>query len=97
MHMKIQYGGNAIVTLEKAEKLLRDQLGDEYVWLLDSDLVFFTIPEVARHARMDEYAIRLRCESGEIPGSVRHGGKTGWRIPRSGLILYFASRLHGVQ
>jgi hypothetical protein len=38
---------------------------------------------------------RRWCEDGLINGAAFYGEKLGWRMPRSGLLLYLASRRTG--
>ncbi len=75
-----------------AENRLRGVPG--YTWLLDSPKQFWTAPEVAEPISVNMNTVKKWCSDGLIPGALNLGA-SGWRIPREGLILYFASRLGG--
>ncbi len=69
----------------------------EYAWLVDSERPWFTVAEVSERTGVGEGGVRAWCERGLIPGAVQFGHKIGWRIPRSGLLSYFASLHKGTS
>ncbi|MDE1904916.1 MAG: hypothetical protein KGH75_00515 [Rhodospirillales bacterium] len=72
--------------INAAEALLRNI--PEYDWLTKGGLQWWTIPQLAEHLPLGEAAIRARIR--EFPGAQDYGEKIGYRIPRSGVILYLA-------
>lgn len=63
----------------------------DYDWLTKSGLQFWTVSEVAKNLNIGPAAVRARCESGAFDGALFYGVQIGWRIPRSGLIVYLAT------
>jgi hypothetical protein len=78
----------AVRDIQEAERILA-QL-PEYGWLTSDSKSWWTVSEVAEHLEIGESAVRGWCEKGLIPGAVLHSRQLGWRIPRSGLMLYLA-------
>ncbi len=64
----------------------------EYRWLTSSGLQWWTVSEVADHLGVGKDVVRGWCERQEIPGAVLYGQQIGWRMPRSGLIVYCARK-----
>jgi hypothetical protein len=77
------------MTLEEAENLLSRI--PEYNWLTKDGTDWYKAEELATHLGIGEHAVRARCKDGSIHGATFYGEKIGWRIPRSGVILYLAS------
>jgi len=67
----------------------------EYAWLVDSEQPWYSVSEVSERTGIGEGGVRGWCERGLIPGAVLYGRQQGWRMPRSGLLLYFASLQRG--
>jgi len=80
---------------EAAEALLRTI--PEYAWLTQSGRQIYTTAEVAEYLHIGVFAVRVRCQDGLFPGAIDYGIGIGWRIPRSGLILYLANRVQQGQ
>jgi hypothetical protein len=62
----------------------------EYAWLVQSGKQFYTAAEVSAALGIGVGAVRALCERGDIAGAVLYGTQIGWRLPRSGLLLYLA-------
>lgn len=62
----------------------------EYDWIARSGQQWFTVSEVATAMAVGKEAVRGWCERGLIAGAVMYGQQIGWRMPRSGLLLYLA-------
>lgn len=65
----------------------------EYAWLCDAAQEWFTISDIARYARLSRDTVRDLVEDRQFPGAIRYTEGVGWRIPRSGLIEYYARKL----
>lgn len=74
--------------LRTAEQTLRTI--PEYRWLVNSEQPFWSSGNVAEHLAVSPTTVRLWCESGGIVGAAFYGGRIGWRMPRSGLIIFLA-------
>ena len=74
--------------LRAAEQTLRAI--PEYAWLADSGQQWYTVAEVAEAVSIGKDVIRRWCERGLIANAVMYGQQIGWRLPRSGLLLFFA-------
>jgi hypothetical protein len=72
--------------LREAEAMLRKI--PEYEWLITNGLQWWTVPQLAEHLPIGEAAIRARIH--EFPGAQDYGDKIGYRIPKSGVIMYLA-------
>jgi hypothetical protein len=77
------------MTVEQAQEILTKI--PEYAWLTASSELWFTTGEVAAALRTSPATVRSWCERGAIAGASDYGGRIGWRMPRSGLLLYFAA------
>lgn len=82
------------------EAYLRDLGYPEDAWLFSSQKWYRTA-EVAEQLAISGDTVNRLAEKGRIPGAVLHGEmssdlrrRTGWRLPRSGLIVYMARRRH---
>lgn len=64
----------------------------EYDWLTKSAQSWWTVAEVSLHTGVSHETVRSRCESGEIPGAIQYDRPVGWRMPRSGLLAFYAER-----
>ena len=64
----------------------------EYQWLLDSAKPFWVAKEIADILVVSPNTVKKWCADGLIPGAVDFGSG-GWRIPRTGLVIFLASRL----
>lgn len=62
----------------------------EYAWLVESDQPWWKAAEVAKHAGVTADVVRSWCDSGKIQGAMLYAQQVGWRMPRSGLLLFFA-------
>jgi hypothetical protein len=62
----------------------------EYAWLVQSGKQFYTVSEVSAALDIGVGAVRALAERGDIAGAVLYGTQIGWRLPRSGLMLYLA-------
>lgn len=67
----------------------------EYDWLSRSGQQWYTVSEVAPQMAVSKEMVRAWCERGQIVGAVLYGQQIGWRMPRSGLLLFFAEIVHG--
>ncbi|MBA3822629.1 MAG: hypothetical protein H0X24_01840 [Ktedonobacterales bacterium] len=74
-----------------AEALLRPI--PEYDWLVRSGKQFWKGSEVAEVFGIDSRKVAEWCADGLIVGATEFGEKLGWRIPRSGLLVFFAERV----
>lgn len=81
-------------TIEAAFRLLSGML--EYRWLTGTDHQWFTVADVSAHMGISDDAVRAAAKRGDIPGAVLYASQVGWRLPRSGLAVYFAG-LYGRQ
>lgn len=62
----------------------------EYGWLVNDAKPWYTASEVAENAGVSRDAVRSWCEQHRVRGAVLYAAQVGWRLPRSGLALYFA-------
>ena len=62
----------------------------EYAWLVQSGKQWWTVAEVSEALGIGLGAVRALAERGDIAGAVLYGQQIGWRLPRSGLVLYLA-------
>jgi hypothetical protein len=69
----------------------------EYRWLTTGGLQMYRISDITPHLAVGEKAIAALCERGEIAGAVSFGTPIGWRIPRSGLIVWLAAQVRRNQ
>lgn len=74
--------------LAQAESALR--LRPEFTWLTGDLASWRNVSDVAAGAGVTRATVNKWCEEGLIPGAIYYEG-IGWRIPRSGLIEYFAN------
>ena len=65
----------------------------EYAWVCKHPDDFFTISDLARYTGLSRETVRGLVESKTFPGTVRYSESIGWRIPRSGLVEYYADQL----
>lgn len=79
--------------LRAAEQTLRAI--PEYAWLAESGQQWYTVAEVAEAMSIGKDVIRRWCERGLIANAVMYGQQIGWRLPRSGLLLFFATIVRG--
>lgn len=78
--------------LQAAEARLAER--PEYDWLVgDARKAWYQVAEVARGAGVSRDTVRNWCERGLIPGAVNYD--VGWRMPRSGLVEFFARQQRG--
>lgn len=63
----------------------------EYNWLTKSSQQWWTVQQVAVGMGVGESVVRQRCTSGEIQGAYLASQQAGWRIPRSGLLVFLAN------
>jgi len=81
--------------IAEAEAILRPI--PEYDWLVRSGKQFWKGSEVADVFGIDSRKVADWCADGLIIGATEFGEKLGWRLPRSGLLLFFAERVtHGL-
>lgn len=79
------------MTLDEATEILRQR--PEFDWLVNSGKQWYSIEEVkGDKTGLGDAALRAICSRGEIDGADNYGPGIGWRMPRSGLIFYFARR-----
>ena len=69
----------------------------EYHWLTQSDQAWFTVAEVAPNMAVSKETVRGWCEAGQIKHATLYQQQVGWRMPRSGLLLFFAERVRERQ
>lgn len=79
--------------VREAERIL--QATPEYDWLARSGQQWYTVAEVATAVAVSKALVRAWCERGQIAGAVLYGQQIGWRLPRSGLLLFFAEIVRG--
>lgn len=79
--------------VREAERIL--QTTPEYDWLARSGQQWYTVAEVATAMAVSKNMVRSWCERGQIAGAVIYGQQIGWRLPRSGLLLFFAEIVRG--
>jgi hypothetical protein len=74
------------------EQYLRDLNYPEDQWVLGGQQ-WYTASEVADKLGLSDGGVRNMAERGEFPGAIQYPEKrTGWRIPRSGLIAFIAAQ-----
>lgn len=78
--------------LQRAEALLAAR--PEFAWLTGSKGVWFNVSQVAAGAGVARQTVDGWSERGLIPGAIYYEG-VGWRMPRSGLLEYFAGLQRG--
>lgn len=61
----------------------------EFSWLTGSPAAWWNVSEVAKGMGVGRPLVTAWCEDGKIPGALYYEG-AGWRMPRSGLVEYFA-------
>jgi hypothetical protein len=62
----------------------------EFAWLTGSKQQWWTVDEVSDKLGIGPAAVRSLIEHGDIAGAVLYGTRIGWRLPRSGLLVYLA-------
>lgn len=77
--------------IAEAEAILRPI--PEYDWLVRAGKQFWKGSEIAEVFGIDSRKVAEWCAAGLIVGATEFGEKLGWRIPRSGLLLFFAERV----
>jgi predicted DNA-binding transcriptional regulator AlpA len=65
----------------------------EYSWVCMHPDDFFTISDIARYTGLSRESVRGLIESATFPGAIRYSENIGWRVPRSGLVEYYAKQL----
>ena len=84
-------------TIEAALRLLSEI--PEYHWLTaTTGRQWWSVSEVAAYMGVTDDTVRAWAKRGDIPGAVLYQQQVGWRLPRSGLAVYFATlqrRQHG--
>lgn len=79
----------------KAAEALLDAI-PEYHWLTRSDAPIWRVQQVAGPLGVTEHIVRNWCEGGLIRGAIKYdASQVGWRIPRSGLLVFLAARMQG--
>jgi hypothetical protein len=81
--------------IQEAQRLLATI--PEYDWLTQSTQPWFTVAEVAPHMSVSKETVRGWCEAGQIKHATLYQQQVGWRMPRSGLALFFAERVRERQ
>lgn len=77
------------MTPETAETYLKQF--PEFNWLTNADPDhWFKVNEVADPLRIGESFVRNAADRGEIDGAINYGPGLGWRLPRRGLLIFFA-------
>jgi hypothetical protein len=74
--------------ISQAEAYLRSY--PEFDWLTKNGQQWFRTQEVSDGLGIGEAAVRAICDRGEIDGAINYGKPIGWRMPRTGLIMYLA-------
>lgn len=67
----------------------------EYDWLTKSGTQWYTVAEVADQLAISKEAVRGWCERGLIVPANLYGQQIGWRLSRSGLLVFFARIVRG--
>ncbi|HEV2459221.1 MAG TPA: hypothetical protein VGS80_12755 [Ktedonobacterales bacterium] len=81
----------------KAAEALLDAI-PEYHLLTRSPTPFWKVQQVAGPLGVTEHIVRNWCERGYIRGAIKYDDpQVGWRIPRSGLIVFLAERVRAQQ
>lgn len=65
----------------------------EYSWLTASRNEWWTVSEIAEHLRVGNKTVLAWCAG--IAGATKLSQQAGWRIPRSGLLVYLARLAEG--
>lgn len=61
-------------------------------WLINADVQWYSIAEVAQAMGIGRESVRKWCEAGEFPNAINYQPpQIGWRIFRRDLILFFAA------
>lgn len=79
------------MTVQEAEEILRGI--PEYSWIVESDQSFWRTGDILQAMGISAGTIIQWCKDGLIDGATNFGGALGWRMPRSGLLLFFAARV----
>jgi Helix-turn-helix domain len=74
----------------RALAYLRERGFPEDAWILGDGQQWFKVSEVADPLGLSTNNLRTLAEQGKIPGAVLHGKQTGWRLPRSGIVIFLA-------
>jgi hypothetical protein len=69
----------------------------EFAPLVGDGRPFWKTGEVAGLLGVTDHIVRGWCESGQIRGATKYDQNVGWRIPRSGLLVFLATRQSGQQ
>jgi hypothetical protein len=77
------------MTVEQAQAILARI--PEYAWLTSGNEQWYSPGEVAAAMGINAATVRLWCDRGDVVGAINYGGRMGWKLPRSGLLLYFAA------
>jgi predicted DNA-binding transcriptional regulator AlpA len=64
----------------------------EFAWVCTHPDDFFTISDLSRYTGLSRETVRGLVENKAFPGAVRYSESIGWRIPRSGLVEYYAGQ-----
>lgn len=80
--------------MDRAERMLAAR--PEFAWLTGEEAsAWYRVSDVADEIGVSRETVRAWCERGTIPGAVFYGKEMGWRMPRSGLLEYFAGLRRG--
>jgi len=71
----------------------RLQAQPEYAWLFKANDGWYNVTETARGLGVSRTTVTEWCREKVIPGAIYYGEDIGWRIPRSGLIVFLVERL----
>jgi len=81
--------------VERAEALLAGI--PELASIVRDPRPFWKASEVAAMLGVTDHIVRAWCDSGQIRGAIKYDVNVGWRIPRSGLLVFLAARRAGGQ
>jgi hypothetical protein len=65
----------------------------EYSWVCTHPNNWFTVSDISRYSGLSRPIVRGLVESGTFPGAIQYTESVGWRVPRSGLVEYYARQL----
>jgi len=77
--------------MPESERLL--QARPEYAWLFTTRKEWYNVAESARGLGVSRTKVTEWCKEKVIPGVIYYGEDVGYRIPRSGLIVFLVERL----
>lgn len=73
-----------------SEAEARLQAVPEYAWILANSNQWYSAVEVAKQLGVSSDVVSKWCRERRIPGAVQMERRIGWRLPRSGILVFLA-------